>query len=93
MKTVQYSVKYVEKASRWEVLIRIPWAIPTAIVMIVLLIIGTIAALLQIVHVLILGKRHKVLHGWIFKFMAYLVKYSSYKNLLTDERNPIMPED
>ena len=71
---------------------RIAWAIPTAIVMAVLMIIAVFASLGQILHILILGKRHKCMHEWIYKFMAYYVDYGCYKALLTDERNPIMPE-
>ena len=93
MKTVKFDVTYKEPASRLELFVRIVWGIPTEIVAFVLLIIACIAGILQWFHILFMGKRHKVLHEWIYKFVAYFVKYECYQNMLTDERNPIMPED
>lgn len=92
MKTVKYEIKFSPKASRLELLIRIFWSIPTAIVLVVLVVIGSVASVLQVLHILILGKRHAGCHKWILKCMAYAVKYKTYVNMLTDERNPIMPE-
>ncbi|VVB56872.1 Uncharacterised protein [uncultured archaeon] len=93
MKTVKFDVTFKEPASRVELFVRMVWAIPTAIVMIVLAIIAAIASVLQWFHILFVGKRHKALHGWIYKFLVYVVKYEAYKDMLTDERSPIMPED
>lgn len=93
MKTVQFAVEYAEKASRMELLVRIAWAIPSAMVLMALLLVAAVAACLQIGHILAYAKRHRFLHDWTYKFMAYGVKYGCYKNLLTDERSPIMPED
>ena len=92
MKTVKFEVAYKEKASRLELFVRILWGIPTAVVMVVLLIIAAIAGVIQFFHVLFLGKRHRTLHDWIWKFVAYFTRYECYKNLLTDERSPIMPD-
>ncbi|MCL6089198.1 MAG: DUF4389 domain-containing protein [Candidatus Marsarchaeota archaeon] len=93
MRTVKFEMTYKEKASRLELLIRFLWGIPTAIVAVVLLAIAVIAGCLQFVHILFLGKRHKTLYEWTYKFVAYFVQYECYKNLLTDERNPILPEN
>lgn len=92
MKTVKYEIKFSSKASRLELLIRFFWSIPTAIVLMVLIVIASVAAVLQFLHILILGKRHAGCHKWIVKCMVYAVQYKTYANLLTDERNPIMPE-
>ncbi len=94
MKDVKYDVTFVEGAGRLELFIRWFWTIPTYIVAIFLTIIGMfIANSLQWLYILILGKRHKALHDWIFKSVAYDTKFMTYIYLLTDERNPIMPED
>ncbi len=93
MKTVKYDVTYVEKADRMEVIIRFFWMIPTLFVAAVLSLAGTVAWGLQFLHVLVFAKRHKTLHDWILKYMAYVTKADTYFMLLSDERNPIMPED
>jgi len=93
MKTVKYDVTYVEGAGRLELFIRFFWLIPTFVVLCVLSFIGTMAYCLQFLYILLLGKRHKTLHAWIVKYMAYVTKVNSYYLLVTDERNPIMPED
>ncbi len=92
MKTVKYETKFLPKAGRLELFIRWLWLIPTAIVACILEIIAMIAAVLQWFHILVLGKRHKFLHTWILKLIAYDVKFKSYFLLLTDERNPLLPE-
>lgn len=93
MKTVKYDVTYEEKASRLELLIRFLWSIPSYLVLMVLSMVAMIMMVLQFFHMLLLGKRHKAMHEWIMKFMAYEVKWITYVYLLTDERNPILPED
>ena len=92
MKTVKYQIKFSSKASRLELLIRFLWSIPTAVVLCVLIIIGAVAAILQFLYILILGRRHAGCHKWIAKCMIYAVEYKTYANMLTDERSPIMPK-
>lgn len=93
MKTVKYDVTYAEKSDRLELFIRILWMIPTLIVAGVLSFIGTIAWVLQFLHILVFAKRNKMLADWLVKYMEYVTKANSYVMLMTDERNPIMPED
>lgn len=93
MKTVKIDVSYSEKASRLELLIRFIWLIPTAIVVLVLAVILMIAWCLQFLHILFMGRRNKTLHDWILKYVSYRIKYESYFFSLTDERNPIIPEN
>lgn len=93
MQSVKYSINYKEPAGRLELLIRFIWAIPSCIVLAVLEIIGSIAWCIQFLYVLVTGKRHKCLHDWMFKAVAYRAKMGAYLWFLTDERNPIMPED
>jgi hypothetical protein len=92
MKSVNYTVKFEEKAGRLELFIRWLWAIPCAVVLVLLAILASIGWFFQALHILLLGKRHKMLHDWILMYYTYLIKFQSYLNLLTDERCPIMPE-
>jgi len=92
MKTVKYEVTFGEPANRLELFVRIVWAIPSYIVMVVLGIILYICLALQWLHILILGKRHKLLHDWIVKALTYDFKWMSYFCLATEERNPLLPE-
>jgi hypothetical protein len=92
MKTVKYDVKYEEHAGRLELFIRWVWMIPTAIVLCILEIIGCIAMFFQWIHILILGKKNQMLHDLIKMMLTYNVKFMTYFYMLTDERNPIMPE-
>jgi hypothetical protein len=93
MKTVKFDVTYKGPAGRLELLIRWLWSIPSYIVAIILAIIGIIAMTLQFIHILFLGKRHPALHKAIRMFFDYEVQWKSYIYLLTDERNPILPEN
>lgn len=92
MKTVKYEVTYADKASRLELFIRWIWAIPTMIVLCIISIIASIAWCIQFLHVLILGKRNKMLHDLINMYVAYHTKFCAYQCYLTEERTPIMPE-
>ena len=93
MKTVKYEVAFDGKASRLELFIRWFWAIPTYIVYIIQAIIGLIAMFLQWFHILFLGKRNEMLFNLSRMLVTYLVKFISYFYLLTDERNPLLPEE
>ncbi len=41
---------------------------------------------------MVAGKRHKFLHDWAAKYTIYSVQWMAYFRLLTEERNPILPE-
>lgn len=92
MKTVTYDVKFEEKAGRLELFIRWLWAIPTYVVLVLLVILAYIAMLVQFFHILLLGKRNNTLTDWTKMYLAYQIKFMSYFLMLTDERNPIFPE-
>ena len=93
MKTTRYEVDFDEKAGRLELFIRFFWMIPACIVAGILGFIAFFAYGLQFLHILFLGKKHRLLHNLLFKCMAYYTKVNTYAALLTDERSPIMPED
>lgn len=93
MKTVKFNMIYKETAKRWELLIRILWSIPSYIVIAVLGIISLIAAALQLLNILVFAKRNKTLYKWTLMYFKYYTKWVPYLMLLTDERNPILPED
>ena len=85
-------MEFKEDASRLELFVRLLWAIPTGIVLYILSLIGLLFTVVQFLHILVLGKRMRFAHSWLFKLNAYHVKWSSYF-YLTDERSPIWPED
>ena len=90
MKTVQVDVQSEEKASRVELLVRLVYWIPLCIVQAVLGIIAMILWLVNVITVLILGKR--VAMDLVKKYWQYGAKMNAYYMLMTDERPPIMPE-
>lgn len=93
METVKLNTVYKRSAKRWELLIRFLWSIPSYIVLAILGVICTIAVVLQFVHILLFGKRNKGLYNWTLKYLKYYTNWIPYLLLLTDERNPIVPED
>lgn len=92
MKTVKSRITYKEKASRWELFVRIIYAIPIIVVLWIFGILVGFAQFLQWFYILIFGKRHKSLHDFIRMYITYLFRIRSYLYLLTDERPPIVPE-
>lgn len=93
MKTVDFDITVVEKASRLEPVISIFYGIPLAIVGTVLCSIATVAWIIQFFHIILLAKRNKALADFTVKTLKYCAKWEAYACFLTDERPPIMPED
>ncbi|MDE1851318.1 MAG: DUF4389 domain-containing protein [Candidatus Micrarchaeota archaeon] len=93
MKTVKVEVKSDPKASRLELFVRILWGIVSGIVLWVFSIIAGICLMVHWIYILILGKRSKTLNNVVRAYFYYSTKYRAYLSLLTDERNPIIPED
>jgi uncharacterized membrane protein len=92
MKTVQYDVQSDQKASRVELFVRIIWGIISMIVLWILAVIAGICFILQWLYILVSGKRSTELNKVIKIYVRYQVGVISYLYLLTDERNPILPE-
>lgn len=92
MKSLKFSVEYMEKAPRMELLMRLVYWIPLVIVGWILGIVSAICLFVQFFYVLLLGKRHATLQKYILLQVEYNLKFSSYYALLTDERPPIVPE-
>ncbi|MDE1856248.1 MAG: DUF4389 domain-containing protein [Candidatus Micrarchaeota archaeon] len=93
MKTVKVEVKSGPRSPRWELLVRIPWAIVSGIVLWGFSIVAGICWILQILSILFTGNRNGVLNGVLRSYVYYTTKMHAYLGLLTDERNPILPED
>ena len=93
MKTVNTNVNIVEKASRVELLIRLVYWIPLAIMVSILGMIAVLFFLLQVIVILVSGKRHKGLSKWIRVAVDYEYKMNIYLATVTDERPPILPEE
>ena len=92
MKTVKITVTSAEKASRWEVLVRVIWASLCGIVLLVAGIFVAIAEIIQIFYVLAFGKRHMKLNTFITNWLVAFAAVGFYKNLCTDERPPLFPK-
>ena len=92
MKTVKYDVVFDEKASRMELLVRFFWSIPVYIVYIFVAMAQFFILVAQWFHILFTGKRHRELRKWNLMATRYIVNWYTYIYLLTDERNPIVPE-
>ena len=92
MKTVNITVTSSEKASRWEVLVRIMWATLCGILLLVVGIFAGIAALINMLHILLFGKRHMKLNKFVTNWLIAFAALGFYKNLCTDERPPLVPK-
>ena len=92
MKTVNITVNSSEKASRWEVIIRLIWTTLCGIVLLIAMIFAAVAALIQIVYILVFGKRQMALNKFVTNFLIAWANLSFYKNLCTDERPPLIPK-
>ncbi len=92
MKTVKSSITYREKASRWELFVRIIYAIPLIIVAWAFGIIAGLAEIILWFHILILGRRHRSLSKFMTSYLVYMFNIRAYLNLVTDERPPIIPK-
>ena len=92
MDTVKVDIKSVEQASRLELIIRWVWAIITYIVLVIFAIVTGICFILQWLVILITGKRNTTLTSLLKKYCVYYSQVLAYQLLVTDERNPILPE-
>ena len=92
MKTVKYEVRAPEKASRTELLVRLVYWIPLVIVLMILCMIAGICWVVQLLLVLIVGRRNATLSKLISAAVEYRLKLTVYYILLTDERPEILPD-
>jgi len=92
MDTVKLDVKSAEEASRVELFIRIVWVFISYFILTLFCIILYICLPIQWLIILITGKRYGVLDGIIKKYWVYVTQILAYFLLLTDERNPLIPE-
>ena len=93
MKTVKIEIISRDKASRVELFVRIIWFILSAIVLWFFSILALLCLVVHWFYILITGKRHKGLNNLIKSYIIYRTKMTIYAFLLTEERNPIFPED
>ncbi|OIO25209.1 DUF4389 domain-containing protein [Candidatus Micrarchaeota archaeon CG_4_10_14_0_2_um_filter_55_9] len=93
MKSFKLDVKYKEKASRWELAMRLVYWIPLVIVLWILSILAAVCWVIQLLVVLFAGKRNKTLQKIILARVRYRAKFAAYYGFLTDERPEIVPEE
>jgi len=92
METVKLEVKSVEEASRVELFVRFVWGFISYIVLYILMMINCLLLVVQWLIILITGKRNLGIASWMKKILVYATQFSAYLYLLTDERNPLIPE-
>jgi hypothetical protein len=93
VKSFKLDVEYKEKASRTQLLVRLAYWIPLAIVLWILGILSFVCWFAQLMVVLVLGKRNETLQKVILARLRYEAKLSAYYGFLTDERPEIVPEE
>ncbi|MEM0438350.1 MAG: DUF4389 domain-containing protein [Candidatus Micrarchaeia archaeon] len=92
MKGVDINVPFVEKASRLELVFRLLYLIPYFIIAGIFgAIVMYIVFPLEVLCILILGKRIGVLNNLIHSFVKWTMQYFVYIFTLTDERPQIIP--
>jgi hypothetical protein len=93
VKTVKVKFELQSKASRVELLVRLVYWIPLAIVLFVLGILAAVSWVVTLFSILILGKRFLSLVRFNAIYVRYHARFCSYYAFVTDERPPIVPED
>jgi hypothetical protein len=93
MKTVKINVSSQDKASRVELFVRILWFIISAIILWFFSIIAIICLIVHWFYILVTGKRQKTLNNVLRVYVYYRAKVDAYLMMLTEERNPLLPED
>lgn len=84
---------YVEKASRLELLIRIPYGIFIGIIQWAWGIAAAICGLIQWFYILVTGRRHRGLWDFVVQFTRFSVRATAYFTMLTDKRPPVSGEE
>jgi hypothetical protein len=92
LKGLTVAIPYVEKASRLELFVRIPYMIAYAIIVSIFAIIAIPCWFIQIFGILILGKRFETLNKIVLALIKYMVGFQVYFYTLTDEKPNLIPE-
>jgi hypothetical protein len=82
-------IKYVEKASRFELFVRILLSFVYGIIAEIWGILAGVLLVLQWLIVLVTGKRNKGIYNFIAGFWRYWTRTIAYILMLTDERPPL----
>jgi hypothetical protein len=80
----RYSLEYDESVNRLTVGLRIIWAIPALILLILIGIAAIIVAIVSWFTILITGKHPRGMFDFLLKFQKYAVQVQAYSLLLTD---------
>jgi Domain of unknown function (DUF4389) len=65
----------------------------SSIVLCVFSVVAMLCLVAQWLYILFAGRRQKWLNGLLKGYVKYRTKMTAYAFLLTEERNPILPED
>ena len=80
-----------QDSSRPEILVRIAYAIALGVVLYILSFFYGLAWIVNVLSVLVRGKRSVRLSGFMGIVLDYQYKAAAYLSCLTDERPPIIP--
>jgi len=86
-------LEFEEEASRSELIIRIFYSIPIALVLYFYGILAAFCLCIMWIGILILGRRIESLSEIVRDYTAYTIQVVSYMNVLTDERPGITPKE
>ncbi len=93
MKTVSTGVRGTKQVSpRLELLVRIFYSIPLAIVFAILRFLAFFARIVNWLSILVRGLRSVSMSGFLTTYFDYAYKFNAYASGVTDERPPILPE-
>lgn len=91
MDTVKVKIDSDEKASRLELIIRFIWGTICGIILGIIGIVAYAAAVIQWIHILVLGKRNTGLTNFINAYLSAMLGLQAYMYLSIEERPPIVP--
>jgi len=91
MRKVKVYYSFKPLAMRRELFVRIPYAIAFHIIGAIVGIVAFVALLLQAVIVLFTGRRNRTLWEFGYMYSRFIVTYTYYLGLQTDERPPLLP--
>lgn len=93
MKTVKTHMEYSEESGRIEMLIRIIYSfVLLAVFGILYSTVLPVLWIIQVVSILILGKRNETIHKLLKTVVLYGSRTNYYAFLLIDEKPPLIPE-
>ncbi len=93
LKSAKLDLKYSAGAQRVELLVRIIYFVVYLIAAFIANIVGAVCWIIQLLIIILTGKREKSVWGIQAKLLKYIVNFYAYLGLMTEERPPVVPEE